>query len=147
MANWDERFFVTKLKWDVGEADWTPQFSDNEGQRLLSLDSEVIKGAFYMETAWFMAGEWPMKKGEEGIIKAHTHDFNEVIAYVGSDTANQYELGGELEIWVDGKKNVIDRSFLCFVPAGIEHGPIFFTKPITKPIFHFTAGMGTKYVK
>ena len=60
MANWDDRYFVTKLKWDVGEADWTPQFREGvEGNRVLSLDSEVIKGAFYMETAWFWPGDWP----------------------------------------------------------------------------------------
>ena len=145
MSNLDERFFVTKLKWDVGEAGWTPSFEDNEGSRVLSLDSQVIKDAFYMETAWFWAGDWPTTKDEKGIIKAHTHDYNEVVAYIGTDPDDMYDLGGELEFWVDGKKNIVDKSFLCFIPAGTEHGPIFFTKPITRHIFHFTAGMGTSY--
>ena len=53
-------------------------------------------------------------------------------------------MGGEIEFWIDGKQNFIDRSFIAFIPAGIEHGPINIRK-ITKPMFHFTAGMGRKY--
>jgi hypothetical protein len=146
MADWDERYIVTKLKWDVGEAPWTPHFEDGEAMRLLSLDSEVIKGAFYLETAWFLPGDWPAINDDTRTIKAHTHDFPEVIAFVGTDPKDAYDLGGVLDVWIDGRQNVIDKSFLAFVPAGIVHGPIRW-KEINKPVFHFTAGMGTKYVK
>ena len=147
MADYDERYIVTKLKWDVGEAPWTPQYQSGvEGDRLLSLDSEVLKGAFYMETAWFYGGDWAEKKGPEGTIGAHTHDFPEVIAFVGSDPKNPYDLGGELECWIDGRQNIITHSFLAFVPAGVEHGPIRW-KSIKRPVFHFTAGMGEHYNK
>ncbi|MCJ7605280.1 MAG: cupin domain-containing protein [Dehalococcoidales bacterium] len=146
MADWDEKYIVTKLKWDVGEAPWSPQFEDNEASRLLSLDNDVIKGAFYMETAWFWPGDWPANKGEVGTIKAHTHDFNEVIAFVGTDPKDPYDLGGVLDVWIDGRQNIIDKSFLAFVPAGVEHGPIRW-KEINKPVFHFTSGMSTQYNK
>ena len=146
MSDWDERYIVTKLKWDVGEAPWTPKYDDNEGTRLLSLDNEVLKGAFYMETAWFWPGDWPKTKGEDGVIKAHTHDFPEVIAFVGTDTSDIYDLGGVLEVWIDGRQNVMDKSFLAFIPAGVEHGPIWW-REVNKPVFHFTAGMGTQYYK
>ena len=48
------------------------------------------------------------------------------------------------EVWIDGKQNVIDRSFVAYIPAGTKHGPITINR-IDKPIFHFTAGMAVHY--
>jgi hypothetical protein len=146
MAKWDKKYFVTELKSTVGDAPWTPQFEKNEAMRLLSLDSEVIKGAFYMETAWFWPGKWPATKGDIGTIKAHSHEFDETIAWVGTDPKDPYSLNGEIEFWIDGKQNIIDKSFIAFIPAGTVHGPINIRR-IEKPMFHFTAGMGKKYLK
>lgn len=148
MAKIDKKFFVTELRDVVGDAPWTPVFANNEARRVLSLDSDVLKGAFYMETAWFLPGDWPEKTGsrKDRTIGAHTHDYDETIAWVGSDPDDRYNLNGEIEIWIDGKQNILDKSFIAFVPAGVEHGPINIRK-ITKPMFHFTAGMGKKYKK
>lgn len=146
MAHWDSKYIVTKLKEDVGEAPWTPVFYDNEARRLLSLDSDVIDGAFYMETAWFWPGKWPENKGEEGVVKEHSHDFDETIAYVGTNPDDPYDLGAEIELWIDGKQNIIDKSFIAFLPAGTAHGPLTI-KRIERPVFHFTAGMGHSYKK
>jgi len=144
MANWDKKYFVTELQGKVGDAPWTPEFSDKEAIRLLALDSEVRKGAFYMETAWIWPGQWPATKGDKGIIKEHSHEFDETISYVGTDPADPYDLGAELDFWIDGKQNIIDRSFIAFIPAGTKHGPITVNR-IDKPVFHFTAGMGEHY--
>jgi hypothetical protein len=146
MAKWDKKYFVTELRDVVGDAPWTPVFTDNEARRLLSLDGDVLKGAFYMETAWFLPGDWPKKTGglKNRTIGAHTHDYDETVAWVGSDPADPYNLHGEIEIWIDGKQNFIDKSFIAFIPAGVEHGPINIRR-IERPMFHFTAGMGKKY--
>jgi hypothetical protein len=147
-AKWDKNYFVTELRDIVGAAPWSPVFKDHEAQRLLSLDSNVLKGAFYMETAWFFPGDWPDKTMGDPTrtIGKHVHDYDEAIAWIGTDSKDKYNLNGEIEIWIDGKQNFIDKSFLCFVPAGTEHGPINIRK-ITKPMFHFTAGMSKKYTK
>lgn len=144
MADWDKKYFVTELKEHVGGGPWAPKFSDKEAMRLMSLDSDVIDGAFYMETAWFWPGQWPATKGDEGTIKEHAHDFDEAIVYVGTDPEDPHNLGAELEFWVDGRKNVLDKSFIAFIPAGIKHGPILFNR-IDKPVFHFSTGMGARY--
>jgi hypothetical protein len=147
MANWDKKYFVTELKDVVGGAPWSPDFANNEARRLLSLDSDVLKGAFYMETAWFLPGDWPDKPGvfqKDHTIGAHKHDFDETLAWISGDPNDPYNLHGEIEIWIDGKQNFIDKSFIAFVPAGVEHGPISIRR-IDKPMFHFTAGMGKKY--
>ncbi|OGN95001.1 MAG: hypothetical protein A2Y89_03065 [Chloroflexi bacterium RBG_13_51_18] len=146
MANWDKKYFVTELRDVVQGAPWSPVFADNEARRVLSLDGEVIKDAFYMETAWFFPGDWPDKTGsrKDRTIGKHVHSYDEVFAWIGTDNKDQYNLNGEIEIWIDGKQNIIDRTFLAFIPAGVEHGPINIRK-ITKPMFHFSAGMGKKY--
>jgi hypothetical protein len=148
MAKIDKKFFVTEIRDVVGDAPWSPVFNDDEARRVLSLDSDVIKGAFYMETAWFLPGDWPKIKGSDKThtIGAHTHYYDEVLAWVGSDPNDRYNLNGEVELWIDGKQNILTKSFLAFVPAGVEHGPINMRR-IDKPIFHFTAGIGKKYVK
>ena len=144
MAGWDKKYIVTGLKEGIVPAPWTPRFADKEAKRLLSLDSDVIKGAFNVETAWFLPGKWPESKSDEGTVKEHAHDYDEAIAYVGTDPQNPFDLGGEVELWIDGKKNVIDRSFIAFIPAGVKHGPLTIRK-IDKPIFHFIAGMARQY--
>jgi hypothetical protein len=145
-AKWDKKYFVTELSDVVGDAPWSPIFTDNEARRVLSLDSNVMKGAFYMETAWFLPGDWPEKTGKlkDRTIGEHMHPYDEVLAWIGTDPDDRYNLNGEVEIWIDGKQNFMDRSFLCFVPAGTKHGPINIRR-IDKPMFHFTSGMGKKY--
>jgi hypothetical protein len=147
MAELDKRYFVTELREVVGDSPWTPVFAENEGRRVLSLDSDVIKGAFYMETSWFYPGDWPDKTKDDPTrtIGAHTHDYDEAIAWVGGDPYDRYNLNGIVELWIDGKRNILDKSFIAFIPAGVEHGPINIRK-IDKPMFHFTAGMGKKYL-
>jgi hypothetical protein len=144
MAKWDPKYIVTELQSSVGDAPWTPIFTDKEASRVLSLDSKVLNGAFYTETAWFWPGNWPESKGEEGTLKEHSHEFPEIIAFIGTDHQDVANLGGEIEIWIDGKQNLIDKSFLAFIPAGIPHGPLRIRR-VDKPIFHFTAGPGTSY--
>jgi hypothetical protein len=144
MAKWDTKYIVTELKESVGDAPWNPVFTEKEARRLLSLDTNVVKGAFYMETAWFWPGKWPAGKGDEGTVKEHSHEFAETIAFIGTDPNDIYSLGGEVELWIDGKQNIIDKSFLAFIPAGTKHCPLKIRR-VDKPIFHFTAGMGGSY--
>jgi len=144
MANWNKKYFVTEPKQNIVEAPWNPVFSDKEGTRLMALDSEVLKGAFYMELAWFWPGKWPETKSEEGTVKPHSHEWDEAIAFVGTNPENPYDLGGEVELWVNGEQNILDRSFVAFIPAGTVHCPLRIRK-VNRPIFHFTAGVGKKY--
>jgi hypothetical protein len=144
---WDKKYFVTELQNIADESPWTPDFADNEARRLLTLDSDTREGAFYMATAWFLPGDWPEKTGslKSRTIQAHSHDYDEAIAWVGTDPSDRYNLNGEIEIWIDGKQNILDKSFIAYIPAGIVHGPINIRK-IDKPMFHFAAGMGRKYL-
>jgi len=111
--------------------------------RIVYLDKEVVPGAdFYVEALWF----WPRECSPDDPpgVPAHSHPFDEVIAFFGTNPEDIRDLGGEVELWIDGEKNLIDRSFMAFVPAGVEHCPLRITR-IERPIFHFTAGPGEMY--
>lgn len=144
-AKWDKKYFVTDLvQTNMVDAPWNPVFHKNEAMRLIAMDSQIMKGAFYMELAWFWPGQWPQQKGDEGAVKEHSHSFDEAIAFVGTDPKDPYSLGGEVELWVDGRQNILDRSFVAFIPAGTKHCPLRILK-VDKPIFHFTSGMSKDY--
>ena len=102
------------------------------------LDNEIIKGAFYLECLWFQEG------ADVNRVEAHTHDFDEVIGFFGTNPADQRDLGGEIELWLDGEKHVLDRSVMIFVPAGMPHCPLVLTR-VDRPIFHFTTVTGGQY--
>jgi len=104
------------------------------------LDKDVIKGAFYLECLWFQEGS------DVSRVEAHTHDFDEVIGFFGTNPADQRDLGGEIELWLDGEKHILTNSFIAFVPKGMVHCPLKI-KRVDRPIFHFTTGPGGSYIR
>jgi hypothetical protein len=110
-------------------------------KRVLRMNDQIVEGAFHMETAWYL------RAAPEGIQdRPHVHDTDEIIGFFGSDPANPYDLGGEIEIWLADDKHVIDRSTLLFIPAGMKHCPLNITR-VDRPIFHFIAVTSRQYDK
>jgi hypothetical protein len=101
--------------------------------RLAYLDDDVIKGAFYLECVWFWKGFDAVK------VEAHTHDFDEVIAFFGTNPEDPHDLGGEIELWLGDEKHLLTKSCIVFVPKGLKHCPLIIRK-VDRPISHFTTG-------
>jgi hypothetical protein len=108
---------------------------------LMSTDEGVQKGYFTVDCTWLWSGAAKEPSGEP-----HTHDFSHVIGFVGGTPADPHDLGGEITVWLDGNKEVLTRSGLIFVPAGVVHGPILFNR-ITRPVFFITIAMTGKYTR
>jgi hypothetical protein len=108
-------------------------------RRILWLDENVVPGAFHMNTAWYLkpANVEPL---------AHTHATDEIIGFFSSDSEKPYDLGGEVEIWLEGDKHIITTSAMVFVPAGMKHCPLLLRR-VDRPIFHFTTVTGGQYDK
>ena len=106
--------------------------------RILWLDEDVVPGSFQVNCSWY-------RKPTEMPSKAHTHDYDEVIAFFGGDLDNPHDLYGEVEFWIENEKYILDRSTLIFVPGGLKHCPVQVLRA-DKPIFHFTVVMGGKYI-
>jgi len=139
------KYIVTEPKANIVKPSWSPQ--GPAPGRVAYLDSEVVDGAFYMECVWLMPGKRPPPDAETGKPpgpKAHTHDYDEILGFFGSDMGNMRDLGGEAELWLEDEKHIINKSCLVFIPKGMNHCPLYFTR-IDKPIFHFSVGPGQMY--
>jgi quercetin dioxygenase-like cupin family protein len=53
-------------------------------------------------------------------------------------------LGAEIEFTVDNQTYNITKSFLAYIPPGVQHGPLII-KNVKRPIMHYTAGPTAKY--
>ncbi|MCJ7604902.1 MAG: cupin domain-containing protein [Dehalococcoidales bacterium] len=113
--------------------------SSIESTHVMSVDSGRLEDFFYVDCRWL----W---KGSSGtpVEQPHTHDFDEVICFVGSNREDPHDLGGEITIWLDDDKHVMTRSCLIYVPAGTRHCPVQFNR-IDTPVCFVTISPTGKY--
>ena len=131
------KYVVTELQMPEFQQQIQPEYS-KFATRVLWLDHNVVEGAFHFNASWYL------KAAQTLADKPHVHATDEIIGFFGNDPYNPYDLGGEVEIWLEDDKHVIDRSCLIFVPAGMKHCPLVFTR-VDRPIFHFTTVTGHEY--
>jgi hypothetical protein len=139
------KYIVTELKQNILEADWTPKgikgASKGKGGRVLFLDSEVVPGAFYVETVWL----YPHPGASAGVpTEPHKHDWDEILCFFGTDMDDPYNLHGEIEIWLEDEKHILTKTCIVFIPKGMMHCPLI-VRRVDRPIFEFTTGPGTMY--
>jgi len=132
------KYIITEFK-PKKAAPWDPKFTLDELIPLMYLDANIVKGAFYVDSGWMLPAFAKELRGEE-----HVHEFDEVIAFFGSDPKNPHDLGAVADVKIGGEVHRVTRSCLIFVPKGIKHGPIDFIK-IDRPIIHFACGTGSQY--
>ena len=106
---------------------------------LLWMDESVVKGAFYLECNWF-------HKPTQFSPKTHTHEFDEVLAFIGMDPENPNDLCGEVELWLEDEKLTLTESCIVYIPRGTAHCPMHIRRA-DKPIFHFSGGMAGNYIR
>ncbi len=111
-----------------------------QSTRVMWLDDTVIPGAFYTECVWFLPG----MASDKPTVETHSHSFPEIITFFGTNYDDLHDLGGEIELWLEDEPIVMNRSFLAFVPAGMNHCPLIIRR-VDRPIFHFTVGTGKEY--
>jgi hypothetical protein len=114
----------------------------SRGPRILYLDDNVIPGAFYLSACWWTK----TSSDEEAGPPCHTHDFDEVIAFFGSNPEDPLDLGGEIEFWLGDEQHLINRTCLVYIPKGISHCPIR-VRRLDRPILHFSTAPSYTYSK
>jgi hypothetical protein len=145
------KYVLTDLKRDSRDAalppgiDPTAVSHTKSHTKVLSLDDTVLKGSFYTEAVWIWPGSTDVYP-ETAEPNSHAHDYDETIAFFGTDFANPNDLGGEIEFWMEGEKLILTRSCLIFVPKGMYHCPLVIHR-VDRPIFHFATGSGSTYVQ
>ena len=93
-----------------------------------------------MECVWF----WPTENVDTISPNPHKHDYGEVLGFFGCGRDNPKELGAEIELWIDGEQNIMNKSFVAYIPAGTMHCPLNIHK-IWMPVFHVSTGHSASY--
>ena len=120
-------------------------------RRVHWIDTNVVPGAFQMNTSIYLR---PTKGAFDDITKdqakyvsfqvPHVHDNAEILGFYGTNPDDPYDLGGEIEIVIDGELHVLTKSSMVFLPGGLPHCPLTVTK-VDRPIFHFSIVMDPQY--
>ncbi len=120
--------------------DQEKQQSMVDSTHLLNLGAARAEGAPYLEFHWLYPGSAKGYAEEE-----HVHDFDEFIGFVGTKGPHDpRNLGGEIEVWLGGEKYRITKTCLIYVPQGVRHCPVRFTR-IDTPVLFFTGALATSY--
>lgn len=124
---------MNKLKSDkyiiTESGPWRPELADIQ-TRVIHLNNDTVKGAFEVG-CW-----WIKKDSDKNMEESHSHDYDEILAFIGTDSKHPRDLGGEIEFWIDGEKQILTKSCVVYIPKGTIHCPLFFRK-VNRPIFHF----------
>jgi hypothetical protein len=66
------------------------------------------------------------------IEKAHTHEFDQYLIFIGGDSSNFLDFDAEIEVGLDGKTKHVTTASYIFVPKGMSHCPLI-VKKVNKP--------------
>jgi hypothetical protein len=136
-----EKYIQTDLVLPTGAQELDEEHHYNErATRILWLEDEIIKGAFSVICSWY----W--KATEEEGSPSHTHDFDEIVGFLGGDPQNPHDLGGEVEFWLEDEKYLLTKSCLIYAPAGLRHCPLRVTK-VERPFMFLAISLTGKYGK
>ncbi|MFC2038528.1 hypothetical protein ACFLUG_02015 [Chloroflexota bacterium] len=131
-----EKYVLTELKMPEGRSPSAEYLK--RATKVLWMDGENTPGAFNVNVVWL----W--KATDFNHDEAHTHTYDEIIGFFGSDPDKPNDLNAEVEFWLEDEKYVLTRSTLLFIPEGLTHCPLRVLK-IDKPIFHFTTVRSGSY--
>jgi len=101
------------------------------------MSSNLVPGTkMYVETGWVLGMPDPNPH-----IGEHTHDYDEIILHLGTDPSNPEDLGGEIEIDINGESVIINSTSAIYVPKGVKHGPLVWKK-FERPHLEMTIMIG-----
>jgi len=106
-----------------------------EATHVMKVDRNRLPDFMSVDCYWFWRSQ-PNQIIDSARISAE----NQVIGLIGAYPEDPFSLGGEMTVWADGKKNVLNKSSLIFVPAGVPFGPVQINH-MEHPIFYTSMGV------
>jgi hypothetical protein len=105
-----------------------------------------MPGSFQMNTSWwYMANrDSVISNPDSPVGRPHKHDYPEILGFYGSDPEDPDNLGGEIELYLDGEPQIITKSSMVFIPPNMPHCPLLINR-VDSPIFHFSVVMNNEY--
>ena len=112
-------------------------------RRILWLDDKAAPGGgFSMNSTWIVHADRDIQLAREAaddtseLGKPHSHEGNEILGFLGSNPDDPSDLGGEVEIFIEGEQHILTKSTYIYLPAGVKHVPLYINR-VDRPIFHF----------
>jgi hypothetical protein len=92
------------------------------------LDGRIVEGCpVVVDIGWRFQVPEP-----DPVEWTHTHDFDEVLCFIGTDPAKPHELGAEIEFHIGDEIYSFTKTTTIFVPKGTPHCP-FLHKRVDRP--------------
>lgn len=98
-----------------------------------------LPGVPYFSIVWYYS------PGQHEEIETHTHDFDEIVGFMGSNPDDPWNLNGKIRMYLDGEWVEITKSCVMFIPAGVEHCP-YIIEEVERSILHWSAAAAEDYV-
>ena len=95
------------------------QITGVKSTHLLKVDGKRLKDFLSVYCTWY----WSARE-DATVQNARVSNVNQVIGFVGLNPEDPHDLTGEVTVWINGDKQVLNRSCLIFVPAGMSFGPV-----------------------
>lgn len=140
MGQYDKNF-IWKYKELTPRMQQMEKNSTLTSTNLLWIDDTIFKGAFYFENHWIWSMSGPMPKMPDNIPASHSHDFDEIQGFFGSQQSDPFDLGAEIDFYLDGEKHTFNKTCFIFIPRGLKHLPMEIKK-IWSPFMWLTGGNG-----
>jgi hypothetical protein len=133
------KHIVQELKTDRFTPEYNAKYA-TFATRVMWMDNKIVDGAFQMNCSWYL-GPNPPDMPERN---SHTHASDEIIGFFGSNHKDPYDLGGEIEFWIEDEKFMLTKTSLIFIPGGLAHCPLVIHR-VDRPIFHFSTVTAGQY--
>lgn len=116
------------------------------GKRVHWVDNINMPGSFQMNTSWwYKANRESVLSNPDSVVgRPHSHNYPEILGFYGSDPEDPNNLGGEVELYLDGEQHVITKSSMVCIPPNMPHCPLLINR-VDLPIFHFSVVMNDEY--
>lgn len=120
---------MSKYQNCIYDTPWPVEKAFKTKDRMLMLDYESdCPSTMLSNCAWYHLPDADAKA-------AHAHSCYEVLLFMGSDMHNPSDLGGQITMWLNGEKKVLDKSFFVVNPSNLPHCP-YTVDRIDRPMFH-----------
>jgi hypothetical protein len=104
------------------------------------LDDERLKGSpVVVDIGWRFQVPEP-----DPVEWSHTHDFDEVLCFIGANPDKPHDLGAEIEFTIGDEKHTFDTTTTIYIPKGLLHCP-FIHKKVYRPFLLCVFALSKKY--
>lgn len=106
-----------------------------DATHVMKVDQNRLPDFMSVDCTWF----WRSQPNQI-VDSTRVSNENQVIGLIGAYPEDPFSLAGEMTVWIDGKKNILKKSSLIFVPAGVPFGPVHINH-MEHPIFYTSMGV------